>query len=357
MEISKQLASQIVNAIYEVVKSDINLINASGIIIGSTTPQRIGTYHEAGFQAVQSSLPVIVDREHHFQGAQDGINYPIFLDGSPAAVIGITGNPEELKHYGFLITKITEVFFKEKQLNDELLSENRSLHYLITSLIYGNVQNFKQLQILLDKYGADPLKSYAVLSMKLLDTSLEPALRFYFAGLGCRLSLYLYPNEWVVIFDRETYAGFSPSEFSTKFNGLLHSGMGPFCSLYQLSDSYHSAQIARGHAEQIKAVFCDIKDITIEYILESLPDNIQKLYSSYILKPLNDKELQILNTYFACSLSLKESSEALFIHKNTLQYQLDRITEKTHLNPRVFQDAFILQFAMLCRSQCTDKRP
>ncbi|MRN26850.1 hypothetical protein EAI30_19880, partial [Romboutsia ilealis] len=48
MELSRQLASQIVNAVYEVVKNDINLINAFGIIIGSTNPQRIGTFHEAG---------------------------------------------------------------------------------------------------------------------------------------------------------------------------------------------------------------------------------------------------------------------------------------------------------------------
>lgn len=348
MELSKQLASQIVNAVYEVVGNDINFINASGIIIGSTAPQRIGTYHEAGCQAVKSGHLVLVDKEHSFRGAQDGINYPIFLNGTPIAVIGITGNPEELKQFGFLVTKITEVFLKEQQLNEELLSENRSLHYLVTSLIYDNIQNPRQLESLLDKYGTDPLNDYAALSIKMLDTSLEPSLRFYFTGLHCRLSLYLYPNEWVVIFDRDTYAKFSSDEFSAKYQGRLHSGMGPFGSLYQLSESYHSAQIARGHAMQLNTVFCNIEDISIEYVLESLPDNIQRLYSEHILKPLNEKELHILKTYFICSLSLKETSEALFIHKNTLQYQLDRIAEKTGLNPRIFQDAFILQFAMLC---------
>ena len=128
MELSKQLAAQIVNAVYEVVENDINLINTSGIIIGSTNPRRIGTFHEAGCEAVKTGTPIFVDNGHTFKGAQNGINYPIFLDGHPVAAIGITGNPNELKQFGFLITKITEVFLKEQQLNKELLSENRSLH-------------------------------------------------------------------------------------------------------------------------------------------------------------------------------------------------------------------------------------
>ncbi|MCI6464043.1 MAG: helix-turn-helix domain-containing protein [Faecalicatena sp.] len=350
MELSKQLAAQIVNAVYEVVRNDINLINASGIIIGSTNPRRIGTFHEAGCQAVKSGTPVLVDEEHIFQGAQSGINYPIFLEGRPIAAIGITGNPKKLEQFGFLVTKITEVFLKEQQLNEELLSENRSLHYLVTSLIYDNVQNPKQLETLLAKYQVDPAKEYAALSIQMLDTTLEPSLRFYFSSLGCRLSLYLYPNEWIVILDRELYSHFSPKEFIEKYQGRLSSGMGPFGPLYQLNQSYHSAQIARKHARQLNTVFCNIEDISIEFVLESLPVHIQKLYSEHVLNPLNNKEVQILKTYFINNLSLKETSEALFIHKNTLQYQLDRIAGKTGLNPRIFQDAFLLQFALLCRN-------
>lgn len=350
MELSKQLASQIVNAVYEVVGNDINFINSAGIIIGSTNPQRIGTFHEAGYQAIREKKPVFVDKGHTFKGAQDGINYPIFLEGAPIAVIGITGDPEELKQFGFLITKITEVFLKEQQLNEELLSENRSLHYLVTSLIYDNVQNPRQLDALLDKYQISPSKEYAALSIKMQDTTLEPSLRFYFASLGCRLSLYLYPNEWVVIFDKESYNQFSPKEFSRKYKDRLHAGMGPFVLLYQLDQSYHSAQIARGRARQLNTTLCNIEDISIEFVLESLPANIQRLYYEHILAPLSEKELHVLKTYFIHNLSLKDTSEALFIHKNTLQYQLDRITEKTGLNPRVFRDAFPLQFALLCRA-------
>ncbi len=349
MEISKKLAGQIVHAVYEVVGSDINFISASGIIIGSTNKSRIGTFHEAGCQAIQRGEPVIVEEAHTFSGAQAGINYPIFFEGIPIAVIGITGQPKELEKFGFLITKITEVFLKEQQLNQELLSETRSLHYLITSLIYDNIQNQQQFDILLHKYQMDPTEQYAVLSVQMLDTSLEQSLRFYFSGIGCQLSLYLYPNEWVVLFDQGTYALFSSQEFTLTYKGRLHAGISTFAPLYQASQSYQDACTARNRAFQMNTALCTMSDISIEFALESIPANMKTLYANQILNPLTDKELHILKTYLLYGLSLKDTAEVLFIHKNTLQYQLDKITDKTGLNPRRFQDAFLLQFAFLCR--------
>lgn len=350
MNISKALASRIVDAVYEVVKKDTNLINPSGIIIGSTDKKRIGTFHAAGAYAASHGVPVFVDTDHPFKGAKDGINYPIFLENNAIAVIGITGDPEELKPFGFLITKITEVFLKEQQLDQELLSETRALQYLITSLIHGSIRNQDQLEHLLEKYHINPDEEFAVLSVKLKDPSLEQSLRFYFKSVGCTLSAYLYPNEWVSVFDRSSFRSFHPKEFAQKYRGQIYAGLGDFGALYQAEHSYGNARIARKHAQNQNLEFCNIENISIEFILESIPSDIQKIYSDRILQSLTEKELRILRTYFSSNLSLKETSALLFIHKNTLQYQLDRITEKTGLNPRSFQDAFLIQLALLCKS-------
>lgn len=351
MEISKKLASQIVTAIHEVVKKDINLIDASGTVIGSTDEKRIGRFHAAAAYAIENKTPVIVDEEHPFEGARTGINYPIFLENSVIAVIGITGDPEELHSYGFLITKITEVFLKEQKLNDEMTSQNRALHYLITSLINDNVTNPRQLTSLLEEYGINPSEEFSVLSIKLKDASLEPSLHFYFKQLHIDLSLYLYPNEWVTIFNREDYKKFNETDFMHKYNGKLFAGQGDFLPFHQISRSYNNALIARSHAKRLQMPYCNINDVSIEIILESLPQDIQILYADKLLFGLSEKELYILKTYLSQNLSLKQTSALLHIHKNTLQYQLDLITQKSGLNPRQFQDAFLLQFALLCRKK------
>lgn len=349
MEISKKLAAQIVDAVYEVVKKDTNLISPSGRIIGSTDHARIGTHHAAGAHAIASGSPVFVDDAHPFEGSRAGINYPIFLEERAIAAIGITGDPQELKPFGFLITKITEVFLKEQQLNQEMLSESRALHYLITSLIHDNIENQKQLDGLISDYGLSPDLEYAVLSVRLRDASLENALRFYFSSIGCRLSLYLYPNEWVVLFDQEHLTGFHPEEYAQRFEGQVASGLGGFTPLYQVSRSYANALIARRHAQNQNLAFCDIQEISLEFLLETIPTDMRRLYAGRILDQLTDREHTILSAYLGNNLSLKDTAAQLFIHKNTLQYQLDRISEKTGLNPRTFQDAFLLQFAFFCQ--------
>ena len=60
------------------------------------------------------------------------------------------------------------------------------------------------------------------------------------------------------------------------------------------------------------------------------------------MKELTEKEEKLLKTYFANNMSLKETAEQLYLHKNTLQYQLDKIWKTTGYNPRNFKDATVL---------------
>ncbi|MDD7770020.1 CdaR family transcriptional regulator [Suipraeoptans intestinalis] len=348
MHLSDGLANQIVHAIHEVVKRDTNLIAPSGKIIASTDPERIGTVHAAGASAIHRGLPVFVDDAHPFQGSKPGINYPIFLDHAPIAAIGITGPPEELKSYGFLITKISEVFFKEQHLSEEFLSESRAIHYLVTSLIYNNIQDPSQLHLLLDKYRISSKKQYAVFALYMNDISLETSLRFYFRGLACPLFHYLYPNEWIAIFDEASFRNFIPGDFSARFHGQVVSGLGSFTPIHQLHHSYRSASLARTHAERICSDFYDSRCLSLEFVLEHLPPEARQILASQVLKSLTDKECHLLNCYFSNNLSLTKTAGQLHIHKNTLQYQLNCIAQKTSWNPRKFQDAVFLQLALCC---------
>ena len=45
-------------------------------------------------------------------------------------------------------------------------------------------------------------------------------------------------------------------------------------------------------------------------------------------------------------MSLGHTSSRLFLHKNTLQYKLDRIYKKCGLNPRKFRDGAVLYLAL-----------
>ncbi len=348
MTISQNLAQQIVEAIHDVIKRDINLIDHQGIIIGSTDSARLGSFHEAGFQAVQTARPVAADDGSGYKGTRPGMNYPIFMDQQAIAAIGITGAPGQQKQYGFLATKITEVFLKEQQLNEEMHSENRMLHYLVTSLIQGNTGSPQALSKAMEHFKMDPAGQYAVLSAKAADQEIQQAFNLYLRQKDFPLSLYLYPGQWVVVLDQESCRRLEAAAFEQAFQGKLWAGLGNFAPPEELPRSYEQARLARSHARQSKKALCSIAGISARTLVGSLSDDMRRLYGQKVLHPLTDKDLETLNAYFQTDCSLKETAARLYIHKNTLQYQLDRITEKTALNPRSFQDAFALQLALLC---------
>lgn len=55
--------------------------------------------------------------------------------------------------------------------------------------------------------------------------------------------------------------------------------------------------------------------------------------------------LDLIDMLINCNGSITLASEKLFMHKNTLQYKLNRIYEKTGHNPRDLKDSPALYMA------------
>jgi carbohydrate diacid regulator len=61
----------------------------------------------------------------------------------------------------------------------------------------------------------------------------------------------------------------------------------------------------------------------------------------------NNEIIQTLEAFFNFDMSLTRTAETLKIHRNTLVYRLDRITETLGLDPRAFDDAVQIKLAIL----------
>ncbi len=165
--INPYLAQEIVNAVKEVVDKNINFIDKNGIIIGSTDEERLNTFHQAGYEAVKTSNNIVVLDEDKYRGSRNGINYPIKVNEQSIGAIGITGNPEEISKYGFLVTKITEVFVKEQQLNYKYEWDKQRINYVVKSLIYNNVEDKKEVEQILEDFNISVNQKFAVVIMKI----------------------------------------------------------------------------------------------------------------------------------------------------------------------------------------------
>lgn len=78
-------------------------------------------------------------------------------------------------------------------------------------------------------------------------------------------------------------------------------------------------------------------------------DESRKNYSQDLFSKFSNREeaLRTLNTFFDADMSLTKTAYRLKIHRNTLVYRLDKITETLNLDPRIFDDAVQIKLALL----------
>ena len=79
------------------------------------------------------------------EGVSQGVNYPIIMGRQVLGVVGITGEPAVVGQYGFLLTKICEVFLKEYRLSQEAFSEEEHRSRQVMALIYHDEDTVQQL--------------------------------------------------------------------------------------------------------------------------------------------------------------------------------------------------------------------
>ena len=137
-----------------------------------------------------------------------------------------------------------------------------------------------------------------------------------------------------------------------KFGMLLAAGLDSSpASGADVHESYLHAQKAL-HASLSRAGYPPVfyHDINIEIFIHELSDNIKREYVEKIFRNVSrderDKYVEILKVLFACDGSLQQTAEKLFIHKNTLQYKLNKLHQLTGINPRTMEGSALYYFAI-----------
>ena len=82
MSISRS-AQEMVDAIAQIVSGrTINIMDQNAMIIASSDPKRIGTFHQGAAEVLASGKPVYIQKDElaRYEGAKEGINLPIVLN-------------------------------------------------------------------------------------------------------------------------------------------------------------------------------------------------------------------------------------------------------------------------------------
>ena len=138
-----------------------------------------------------------------------------------------------------------------------------------------------------------------------------------------------------------------------RHGGVLWCGVGPVCNTPdQVADGYraarHACEASAGSRDNRPAVCGEVslEMLAAEIPLESRRRFFQQVFHNCPPAQL-DEWVEDLRTYFASDGSIGAAAGAAHVHKNTMQYRLNRIAQATGFNPRRAAEAPALYLAVL----------
>lgn len=360
--VSRSLAQQIVNTVHDICGHDINFINKKGIIFASTDEHRIGTFHEIGKEAAltQKIIEVSENDNYKYKGTNCGVNIPVTHNGLLIAVIGISGKPDDVRSFARLAEQITRLLIREQELGGTAHTLSEKKRFLLNSLTSESPDVPEYALTALKDFHLDENMPKRIIIIQLTTadafvtlSSVEDKIVRLFDRLNIHLFCDYYPDKVIALADDQTVIE-NISVFKSFFDDnrdLFQTGIGCAANIYELDSSLRTAYIALANASMDTASFSIFDDLTLEIILSSVPENNRNEYLSKVLSGLSSEDIFLLRIYYEEGQSLNQTCKRLFLHKNTLQYKLNRIHRICGFDPRDFKDAVILYLAVRMQNQ------
>lgn len=134
--LTPSLAQEVAAETAAVTSLGILITDTRGIVIGSSDPARVGTFHEASVEVVRSrqSASHTAEQAHALEGVRPGMTLPIMVDGEAVGTVGITGAPARVRRFGPVVRRHTEILLRESvSLRTHLLRE-RAVEDLVAEI-------------------------------------------------------------------------------------------------------------------------------------------------------------------------------------------------------------------------------
>ncbi|MFC7394059.1 CdaR family transcriptional regulator [Scopulibacillus cellulosilyticus] len=392
----QELAQKIAVSTSEIIGHDVIITDEKSIIIGASDVSRLGEYHEASVKIIATGKPNPDNLNiKGMKGTKPGIALTIDIFGKTIGTFGISGERKDVKKFADLVKKYMEIIlYQEVQMRSTVLRE-RALRNLIQEISTFNPQisdesllitranelgyDLKPPYIAIvikiismedlekpNKYEADE-EQFANIKMHAIKSDVQNIIENYFSStneiivplgndnyvilhhLNSKKQIPDVKNRCLKIIDRYR-----------KNDILVRIGMGLIANnVYELGQSYKDAwrAIEIGNKLENPPNLLNIHDLFLEDFVSNIQLDISKRYISHILKKLKDqpdwKELsRTIYAWAESGFNQMRASKALYIHRNTLNYRLDKIQRITGIDLKDYKKTFMLYLAVLMTNMC-----
>ena len=364
--IAAALAHEIVQRTMHIMPFKVNVIDAHGVILASPDADRMGSLHRGAQLALARGASVEIDEAgaHALPGARPGINLPLTVRGEICGVVGITGEPDAVRQFGELVRAMAEMMLEQAQLVSELQHEKRYREQFVSQLIArGNVSD-AAMQAWAARLALNLAMPRAMLvlqvdhggeQLELVLTQLQQVQ----AALALRwpelLTAVVSPGELAILDAfpasathqvRVTQARRRLQELhqvarqtvtsrSTLAMGVALPGLDGAAASYE--SARQTARIGRSRDSGASVQEFSYLELSLPVLLSGLQDGWQAGQLRQTLAPLQAQDrsgvlMRTLVAWFRHHSHPLATAKALHIHRNTLDYRLQKIAELTGLN-------------------------
>lgn len=343
-----------------IIGSNINVMDAQGIIIGSGEADRIGQIHDGAVWALTRNRSIELDVEQCrlLNGAKPGINMLLSYQKRVIGVIGVTGEPNVIRQFAQLVQMSAEMIIEQADLIEQLQWDRQHKERFINAWVKNQLSN-SELQNWGDRLGIDVYLPRVVVVIELHQHSTHSTLNTN--DVKQWMELLAYPernnlvslisfNEIVVLKEYQCDEVDGNKVESLRIDRLIkrldaHSISHYAIALGQFFPKPSEVHLSYQSAKLVLQLGQELKPNQKKYLFEDvrLPVLLSPLQQFWqgeqITKPLNklqeqDKSGQLMKTLkqlFICEGNLSDCASSLYIHRNTLRYRLEKIQEITGL--------------------------
>ncbi|MCS3472153.1 carbohydrate diacid regulator [Pseudomonas sp. JUb42] len=336
------LAQDIVDRAMAILPCNVNVMDYLGIIIGSGDAERLYTRHEGAQLVLANSRVVEIDEQaaKSLNGVRQGVNLPLMLDGKLVGVLGITGEPEQVRVYGELVRMTAEMLMEHRrQQASEQWRQQRS-EDLLSRLLLADCPDSLVLEA--EQLGLQPqLPRQAVLIQLPAQSQAGGAVMTWLNGR--------YANSWCVMREPTLLYWCRAAGRERDDALLLEQFDEQGWAVVRMATVERSADLPG--LRQACAAASDLLDYAShvqpgQRLLRLAPNRLAVLFWRYrhdplaegLTEPLNRLRdhaqlLETLRGWIEYSGESQACAEALGIHRNSLRYRLEKIAELSGCDP------------------------
>lgn len=368
MILSKSIAEKIVSQLSKIVEQHINIMDIEGVIISSTDPNRVNSIHGGAVKIINEKLDeLMIFGDDEFVGAKNGINLPIYFNGEIVGVIGMTGRHEDVYNYGQIIKKMTEILLLEFDIREQYIIEQKARDRFLEEWVFGRYESVypNEFQARAERLGIDVKTPKSIIAFsvrnkdqQLIDdqtqTQISHRVRTYFRTIT---QAFLFRTSTLYICVVNKLEDEKILEISQKIKEIVFNEFG--CLTYigfdnaaekSIQQAFKNANYARQLSIKSNQHIHMYDALNLDLYITKIPLNDRVSFIDNFLSDLKTEEIEaminLLKIYYEEDGSIEKISNRLFIHRNTLQYQIQKIIQATKKDPRKLSDSYLFIIAI-----------